>query len=931
MPFQPLPEALSLMASLLSIRSLQTLRARLMLTVIPVISISIITAGFLLTVAGKNAILEEKQANLLGVTRVLLAYLASQGGYQELEALSNSAAPAARIEHLNQRLHQATEQVASAFPGIGVGFYHRELDAILTYGPSAEHNKTIGVAIGQEHPGRRVMSLGQAEVASGLQVRGEIMNAMTPIHENGKVVGYIWANELLNDIKLQVDRMRNTVFALTALALLLSLAGISLVVKRLTRDIEAIKGGLTRMSTDLTQRIPALPGETGEIALAVNSMARSLSESHERERTLADRALKHSEDTLSAAIEAIDEAFVVYDQDDRLVFCNERYREVFHTTADLLVPGCTFEEALRAGVARGQYPDAVGREEEWIANRIEQHRRCEGISEARTDDGRWLRIIERRTASGHTVGFRIDITDLRMAKEMAEDANRIKSDFLANMSHEIRTPMNGVIGMTDLLLDTPLDDEQRDYAQTISNSASALLNIINDILDFSKIEAGKLDIESIDFDLPTLCHDVIGLLEPKARTKSLHLDVNIAEEIPAALRGDPGRLRQILLNLLGNAIKFTTEGSVSLRVACIERGSGQVRLNFAVVDTGIGITPEAQKSLFTPFTQADTSTTRQYGGTGLGLSIARRLCELMGGTIGVTSEPGRGSTFWFEIPLERASGAHVPTLSGNGESGQTTAPAHILLAEDNPTNQKLAITLLQRQGHTVDVAADGKSVLDLLAHQHYDLILMDCRMPVMSGEEATRAIRNGAHGMAAPEIPIIAMTANAMEADRVAALDAGMNDYITKPIAAKTLAETIHRHLPHIQRPAAQPSGEAAQQTVAGKPLFSPEAMLALLGDDIELATMMLPSVANSLGDEFRKIEAALAREDFPALERACHTLKGLAGTAGSKQLHSASVRLEQLGRAEKFAELGAELPKVSADIAALQDAIQRWMALHST
>ena len=910
--------------------SLQTLRARLLLTMIPVLTISIVTAGIVLTIAGKDAILNEKRSHLLGVTRVLQAYLQAQGGYEALEAGMPEETRSERIARLNRVLAKATDQVASAFPGVGTGFYHRDLDAILTYGPSSEHGRTVGQSISPEHPGRRVMANQSAEVASGLQVRGEIMNAMTPIVEGGKTVGYIWANELLNDIEQQVNSMRNTVFGLTALALLLTLAGITLLLKRMTHEIDVIKSGLQAMGQDLDQRIPELPGETGQIARAVNAMAGALSDSRLRERELADQALRRSEETLSTALEALDEAFVIFDNEDRLVYWNERYGEVFRATADQMKPGCSFESLLRVGLKRGQYPEAAGQEEAWLARRLEQHRLCQGYIETRLDDGRWIRSVERRTASGHIVGFRIDITDLKVAKEMAEDANRVKSDFLANMSHEIRTPMNGVLGMTELLLDTPLDAEQREYAQTISSSAHALLDIINDILDFSKIEAGKLNIECIDFDLPTLCQDVVRLLEPRARAKSIDLRTTLPEQLPGSLRGDPSRIRQILLNLLGNAVKFTHEGGVFLEISVVDRRDSELRLHFAVRDTGIGIAPETQALLFTPFTQADSSTTRHYGGTGLGLSIARRLCELMGGQIGLDSVPGDGSTFWFELPLG-CSSESAATRPDASSPTPDVPKLSILLAEDNTTNQKLAVALLERLGHQVQIASNGQEALSMLASTPFDLVLMDSRMPVMSGEEATAAIRRGDGGVLNPQIPVIAMTANALDSDRQEALAAGMDDYITKPIVPQVLADTLARWSRgrEAQTTVSIPSvAQAAPRSSASRTqLFDPKAMLTLLGDDLEIALIALPDIGTSFEGELGKLKAALAGNDRVSAERCCHTLKGLAGTVCSAQVKDLVVPMEQLARAGDLEGLAAALPGLETACAALRTAIADWLA----
>ncbi|MCK6391918.1 MAG: ATP-binding protein, partial [Azonexus sp.] len=708
----------------------------------PLISLSILGGGYLLTLSGQEAILKEKRDHLLGITRVQLIELRARGGFSQLEKSlpANETQREDRIAGLNALLRDSSDRLASAFPGVGVGFYHKQLDAIITYGPSIEFGNTVGKSISQEHPGRKVLTLGISDVVSGHQVRGEIMNAMTPIEEHGEVVGYIWANELLSDIAEQIAAMRTKIFAFATLTLIIALLLIYRVVTRLTRDIAQIQDGLQQMESDLTVRIPKLEGETGRVADAVNSMAKSLFDAQFRERTAAQNALRETEDTLRAAIDAIDEAFVLFDQEDRLVYFNQKYAELFATQGELH-PGTPFETMLREGIARGLFPAAKPDPDAWVAQRLMEHRSGDCTIEERLADGRWLRIVDRRSASGHIVGFRMDITDLKQAKETAEAASQAKNQFLANMSHEIRTPMNGVLGMTELLLDTELDSEQREYAQTAASSAQALLGLINDILDFSKIEAGKLDIERIDFDLRVLVAEICDLLALRADEKRIELIYAIHPDVPSLLKGDPGRIRQILLNLLGNAIKFTQIGEVTLHIRLLHEANDRVRLQFKITDTGIGIPESKLGGLFSPFTQADASTTRQFGGTGLGLSIARRLCELMGGEIGVTSQEGHGSTFWFELPFHVQSlpADHVAPANDNILVGK-----RILIVDDSLTNRRLLEVLLGSWSVEVLSAVDGESALktinlELTAGRALDAIILDMQMPGMSGEDVGKA------------------------------------------------------------------------------------------------------------------------------------------------------------------------------------------------
>jgi signal transduction histidine kinase/HPt (histidine-containing phosphotransfer) domain-containing protein/ActR/RegA family two-component response regulator len=575
----------------------------------------------------------------------------------------------------------------------------------------------------------------------------------------------------------------------------------------------------------------------------------------------------------------------MFDADGRLVMWNDRFARMYDLPPHLAQRGATFISIIEHHQRNGNFE---GDRQKISQGQLERFTRC-------LRNGRKMSIVSTPVENGGWVATHEDITEFSAAKEAAEQSSKAKSDFLANMSHEIRTPMNGVLGMADLLRNTKLTSEQQDFVATIHRSAETLLQVINDILDFSKIEAGQLELENIPFSPLQVVLDVSALFTLVAQKKGVRLQTSGVQrqrrndKDPIAVQGDPGRLRQILTNLVGNAVKFTSTGTITLAFACEPAGSEQLRLVFTVRDTGIGMSPDVLERLFSPFSQGDASTTRKFGGTGLGLSICKRLTGLMHGTIDVQSTIGIGTTFTVSIVL--------PVSKNIGESPadaqvrhEFPGETHVLIVEDNFTNQEVVAHMLTKLGVRYSVANNGLEAIEALRRLDYHIVFMDWQMSVMDGLEATRRIRQGEAGDHNRGIRIVAMTANAMSGDREKCLAAGMDDHLAKPISIKVLDKCLSRWIlsETVEAPPLAPATEKADL-----PLFDEQEMLENFDNDRELVRRVVASALADLPNYLDSFERAVMRGEWEEAGRTAHAMKGVTSQIGGARLASQLMQIE--------------------------------------
>lgn len=783
-------------------------------------------------------------------------------------------------------------------------------------------------------------------------IRSDSILVFRTIRLNGEPIGTIYIKSDLDQLHSRVTRFAEIFLIVIALSLstayalssnlqrsisepILELARAAFAVSlhkdysiRATRqskdEIGFLYDRFNEMMSQIQRREQELYRAHANLEISVDERTKEL-QKEVAERKQAQHELAERTDFLNSLIQNSPLAIVVTGPERKLQMCNPAFESLFgRRQTDIL--GQRIEQIV------GSQPEESAR----IADKVARGGQVHFATQRKRSDGSTIDVelyavpLSGKGKVGRVLGMYHDISErvrveeaLVRARDAAEAASRAKSEFLANMSHEIRTPMNGIIGMSDLALDTELTSEQREYLSMVKSSANSLLGVLNDILDFSKIEAGKLDLELAGFSLRQSLGDTLKAFQFGAHQKGLGLTWRVKDDIPDNLEGDVGRLKQVLINLVGNALKFTETGEVSVEVEGQESLPTGTMLHFRVRDTGIGILDEKRALIFDPFTQADSSTTRRYGGTGLGLSICGRLVKMMGGEIWVDSKVGHGSTFHFTLRVgvkteelvaaQPASRKQREVPRPEGGSKARAMEIHekkltIILAEDHPVNRLVAKKLLEKQGHTVLVAENGIEAVSSFAREgeHIDAILMDIQMPEMDGLTAIRTIR-AREKSTKWHVPIIALTAHAMKGDREKCMEAGADDYITKPLHTPDLLAALARARRQ-KACAVALEDRTGPSTAQTKAKTDPERLdWATALEHVEGDRELLAEVARLFAEEWSatraEIDASIGKHDLKMIERLAHGLKGAAANLGAQGISEPAFRLEKLARAGEYQE----------------------------